>query len=95
MIVVFIFTWNAFSLYGPGYDCDWLMAGLIQNLTELLHTVAIHNHGMPAERNTDIFFEVFLPLRPDFLLLTFKVVLKVPQIFDVQVDLNLDIYFFL
>lgn len=79
-----IYTWNAFPLYGPGYDGDWLLAGLVQNLTELLHTVAVHNHGPPAERNAESvvlllnhlrFINISLPLRPD-VLLPFKVVLS-------------------
>lgn len=41
-------TWNAFALDGFSNDGGGLMAWLAQSLAKLLHTVSVHNDGMPA-----------------------------------------------
>lgn len=42
-------TWNAFALDGFSDDCSGLVAWLAQSLAKLLHTVSIHNDGMPSK----------------------------------------------
>lgn len=42
-------TWDAFSLDRLGDDGERLVARLTQHLTELLHTVAVHNDGLPSD----------------------------------------------
>lgn len=41
-------TWDASALDSLGDDSKWLVTRLTQHLAELLHTVAVHNDGMPA-----------------------------------------------
>ena len=41
-------TWNAFALDGFSDDGSGLMTWLAQSLAKLLHTVSVHNDGMPA-----------------------------------------------
>lgn len=43
------YTRNAFALNGLGNDGSGLVAWLAHGFTQLLHTVAIHNDGMPPE----------------------------------------------
>lgn len=47
-------TWDAFAFDSLGDDCKRLVAGLTQHLTQLLHTVAIHNDGVPAGKTEEI-----------------------------------------
>lgn len=47
-------TWDAFALNGLGDDGERLVAGLTQDLTQLLHTVSVHNDGMPAAKTGKI-----------------------------------------
>lgn len=46
-------TWDALALDGPGDDGERLMSGLAQRLTQLLHTVAVHNDGVPAAKTQE------------------------------------------
>lgn len=47
-------TWHALALDGLGDDGQWLVAGLTQHLTQLLHTVAVHNDRLPAGTTQEI-----------------------------------------
>lgn len=51
-------TWDALALGSLGDDGKWLMAGLTQHLTQLLHTVAVHNDGMPAGETEEVKLEM-------------------------------------
>jgi len=44
-------TWDALALDSLGNDGKWLMAGLTQHFAQLLHTVAVHNDGLPAGKS--------------------------------------------
>lgn len=44
-------TRYAFALESLGNDGEWLVAWLTQHLTQLLHTVAVHDHRLPAEKS--------------------------------------------
>lgn len=46
--VVCVCTWDAFALDGLSDDGQWLVARLTQHLAQLLHTVAVHDDGLPA-----------------------------------------------
>lgn len=46
--VVCVCTWDAFALDGLSDDGQWLVAWLTQHLAQLLHTVAVHDDGLPA-----------------------------------------------
>lgn len=46
--VLCVCTWDAFALDGLGDDGQWLVARLTQHLAQLLHTVAVHDDGLPA-----------------------------------------------
>lgn len=46
-------TWDALALDSLGDDGKWLVARLTEHLTQLLHTVAVHNDGMPAGKTGD------------------------------------------
>lgn len=46
--VVCVCTWDALALDGLSDDGQWLVARLTQHLAQLLHTVAVHDDGLPA-----------------------------------------------
>lgn len=45
---VCVCTWDAFALDGLSDDGQWLVPRLTQHLAQLLHTVAVHDDGLPA-----------------------------------------------
>lgn len=47
-------TWDALALDSFGDDGKWLVARLTHHLTQLLHTVAVHNDGVPAGKTEEI-----------------------------------------
>ena len=47
-------TWDALALDSLGDDGEGLVAGLTQHLAQLLHTVAVHNDGMPAGKTEEV-----------------------------------------
>lgn len=57
-------TWDPFALDGLGDDGQWLVARLTQHLAQLLHTVAVHDDGLPTAmtQDTQAALEVFFSL---------------------------------